>query len=53
MALMAMTLKSMGYKAKSLLGYQAEILTDSQSCAAGSWISRPRASRNCSRTIIL
>ena len=33
-ALMAMTLKSMGYKAKSLLGYQAEILTDSQSCAA-------------------
>jgi len=33
-ALMAMTLKSMGYKAKSLLGYQAEILTDSQSCSA-------------------
>ncbi len=33
-ALMAMTLKSMGYKAKSLLGHQAEILTDSQSCSA-------------------
>ncbi len=33
-ALMAITLKSMGYKAKSLLGYQAEILTDSQSCSA-------------------
>lgn len=33
-ALMAITLKSMGYKAKSLLGYQAEILTDSQSSAA-------------------
>lgn len=33
-ALMAMALKSMGYKAKSLLGYQAEILTDSQSCSA-------------------
>jgi len=33
-ALMAMTLKSMGYKAKSLLGFQAEILTDSQSCSA-------------------
>lgn len=33
-ALMAMTLKSMGYKAKSLLGYQAEILTDSQSSSA-------------------
>ena len=33
-ALMAITLKSMGYKAKSLLGHQAEILTDSQSCSA-------------------
>ncbi len=29
-ALMAMTLQSMGYKARSMLGYQAEILTDSQ-----------------------
>ena len=33
-ALMAMMLQSMGYKAQSLLGYQAEILTDSQSCSA-------------------
>jgi len=33
-ALMAMTLISMGYKAQSLLGYQAEIKTDSQSCSA-------------------
>ena len=33
-ALMAMALKSMGYQAKSLLGYQAEIMTDSQSSAA-------------------
>lgn len=33
-ALMAMTLISMGYKAQSLLGYQAEILTDSMSCKA-------------------
>ncbi|MBC2714705.1 MAG: aspartate kinase [Desulfobacteraceae bacterium] len=33
-ALMAITLKSMGYKSKSLLGHQAEILTDSQSCSA-------------------
>ena len=30
-ALMAITLKSMGYKAHSMLGYQAEVLTDSQS----------------------
>ncbi|MGM0403079.1 MAG: aspartate kinase [Thermodesulfobacteriota bacterium] len=29
-ALMAITLQSMGYKARSMLGYQAEILTDSQ-----------------------
>lgn len=28
-ALMAITLKSMGYKAHSMLGYQAEVLTDS------------------------
>lgn len=33
-ALMAMTLKSMGYQAQSLLGYQVGILTDSQSCSA-------------------
>jgi aspartate kinase len=33
-ALMAMTLISMGYKAQSLLGHQAEILTDSMSCKA-------------------
>ncbi|MCD6585561.1 MAG: aspartate kinase [Desulfobacteraceae bacterium] len=33
-ALMAMTLKSMGYKATSLLGHQVMILTDSQSSAA-------------------
>lgn len=33
-ALMAITLKSMGYQAQSLLGYQVGILTDSQSCAA-------------------
>ncbi len=33
-ALMAMTLISMGYKARSLLGHQTEILTDSQSCSA-------------------
>jgi len=33
-ALMAMALTSMGYKAKSLLGFQAEILTDSHSCSA-------------------
>ncbi|MCU0599908.1 MAG: aspartate kinase [Desulfobacterales bacterium] len=33
-ALMAITLKSMGYKAVSLLGYQAEILTDSKSTKA-------------------
>ncbi len=29
-ALMAITLQSMGYKARSMLGHQAEILTDSQ-----------------------
>lgn len=29
-SLMAMTLQSMGYKARSMLGYQAEILTDSR-----------------------
>jgi aspartate kinase len=33
-ALMAMTLIKMGYKAQSLLGYQAEILTDESSCRA-------------------
>lgn len=33
-ALMAITLTSMGYKARSLLGYQAEILTDSMSTKA-------------------
>jgi len=33
-ALMAITLKSMGYEAQSLLGYQVGILTDSQSCSA-------------------
>jgi len=33
-ALMAMTLNEMGYNAQSLLGYQAEILTDSTSCKA-------------------
>ena len=33
-ALMAITLKSMGYQAQSLLGYQVGILTDSQSCSA-------------------
>lgn len=33
-ALMAMTLEEMGYKAQSLLGYQAEILTDSASTKA-------------------
>jgi aspartate kinase len=33
-ALMAITLKSMGYKAQSLLGHQAEILTDSTSTKA-------------------
>ncbi len=33
-ALMAITLKSMGYNAKSLLGHHAEILTDNQSCSA-------------------
>jgi len=33
-ALMAITLKSMGYNSKSLLGHQAEILTDNQSCSA-------------------
>ena len=33
-ALMAMTLIEMGYKARSLLGYQAEILTDDASCKA-------------------
>jgi len=33
-ALMAMTLIEMGYKARSLLGYQAEILTDDVSCKA-------------------
>ncbi len=33
-ALMAMTLSEMGYQAQSLLGYQAEILTDDRSCKA-------------------
>jgi aspartate kinase len=33
-ALMAMMLKSMNYKAQSLLGFQADILTDSDSCSA-------------------
>jgi aspartate kinase len=33
-ALMAMTLIEMGYKARSLLGYQAEILTDDAACKA-------------------
>jgi len=33
-ALMAITLQSMGYKARSILGYQAEILTDSRSTKA-------------------
>jgi aspartate kinase len=33
-ALMAMTLIEMGYDARSLLGYQAEILTDDRSCKA-------------------
>jgi len=33
-ALMAITLTSMGYKARSLLGHQAEILTDSMSTKA-------------------
>ena len=33
-ALMAMTLVEMGYKARSLLGYQAEILTDSKASKA-------------------
>ena len=33
-ALMAMTLIEMGYKAQSLLGYQAEILTDSKASKA-------------------
>jgi aspartate kinase len=33
-ALMAMTLIAMGYKARSLLGYQAEILTDSMASKA-------------------
>jgi aspartate kinase len=33
-ALMAMTLIEMGYNAHSLLGYQAEILTDDRSCKA-------------------
>ncbi|NOY68315.1 MAG: aspartate kinase [Deltaproteobacteria bacterium] len=33
-ALMAITLSSMGYKARSLLGYQAEILTDGMSTKA-------------------
>lgn len=33
-ALMAITLQAMGYKARSILGYQAEILTDSQSTKA-------------------
>lgn len=33
-ALMAITLMSMGYKARSLLGYQAEILTDSRATRA-------------------
>ncbi|MFW6080799.1 MAG: aspartate kinase [Desulfosalsimonas sp.] len=33
-SLMAMTLQAMGYKAKSMLGHQAEILTDSKYCRA-------------------
>ncbi|MFP4160294.1 MAG: aspartate kinase [Desulfobacterales bacterium] len=33
-SLMAMTLQAMGYKARSMLGHQAEILTDSKYCRA-------------------
>ncbi len=33
-SLMAMTLQAMGYKARSMLGHQAEILTDSKYCKA-------------------